>query len=272
VKGGEVNLFSQSGAIVAELMDKALYKNIGFENIVSTGNMADVDFGDLVHSYKGVGVINLYVEGVANGKNLLRSIRQSKVPVRVFKAGRTEAAKKAAFSHTGNLAGNYELFTGLMKSVGVRMLRDINGLIYPYDFKKVLVITNAGGAGTLISDLISDRLYPLSAEQTGRLSEVLPRHWSKNNPIDIIGDATHERYQKVLKIADGFDADAIYVLVTPQFMTDVVAISRIFVEHSFRTRVFPVLLGVVKMEAAYRLLRQAGIIFFEELTEAVSFL
>ncbi|PUZ24965.1 hypothetical protein DCC81_11650 [Chitinophaga parva] len=272
MKNGEVNLFSQSGAIVAELMDKALYRNIGFENIVSTGNMADVDFGNLVYSYQGMHAINLYIEGVSNGKNLLRAIRQRKVPVRVFKAGRTEAAKKAAFSHTGNLAGNYELFTGLMESAGAQILRDINGLLYPYDLKKVLIVTNAGGAGTVMSDLISDKLLTLSGEQVDELGKVLPHHWSKNNPIDIIGDATHERYLKVLEIADRFGADAIYVLVTPQFMTDTEDISRIFVDHAFHTQLFPVLLGGVKMEAARCILRKAGVTYFEELTEAVSFL
>ncbi|HTR31556.1 MAG TPA: acetate--CoA ligase family protein [Puia sp.] len=271
-KAGDVNLFSQSGAIVAELMDKAVYKNIGFGNIISAGNMADVDFADLVHSYEGEQPINLYIEGVSNGKNLLRAIRASKVPVRFFKAGRTEAAKRAAYSHTGNLAGNYDMFTGLLKSAGAGVLRDINGLLYPYHFEKVLVITNAGGAGTVISDLISEKLYALSQEQINNLSEVLPKHWSKNNPIDIIGDATHERYLQALMIADAFGADAIFVLVTPQFMTDVDEIARIFCTHSFRTKVFPVLLGGEKMEPACQRLRSKGVTYFEELSEAVSFL
>jgi acetate---CoA ligase (ADP-forming) len=271
-KAGEVNLFSQSGAIVAELMDKAVYKNIGFENIISAGNMADVDFADLIHSYEGAHPINLYIEGVSNGKNLLRTIRGSKVPVRIFKAGRTEAARKAAFSHTGNLAGNYEMFTGLLKSAGAGMLRDINGLLYSYHFEKVLVITNAGGAGTVISDMISEKLYPLSQDQIDSLNNVLPRHWSKNNPIDIIGDATHDRYLQALITADAFGADAILVIVTPQFMTDMDMIGEIFCTHSFRTKVFPVLLGGEKTEAACRMLRSAGVTYFEELSEAVSFL
>lgn len=271
-KAGDVNLFSQSGAIVAELMDKAIYKNIGFRNIISAGNMADVDFADLIRSYEGTHPVNVYAEGVSNGKNLLRAIRASKVPVRIFKAGRTEAARKAAFSHTGNLAGNYEMFTGLLESAGASMLRDINGLLYPYDFKKLLVITNAGGAGTVISDMIGDKLYTLSQAQIDSLSEVLPKHWSKNNPIDIIGDATHDRYLKALTIADAFGADAIFVLVTPQFMTDMDKIGEIFCTHRFRTNVFPVLLGGEKMEAACRLFRSQGVTYFEELSEAVSFL
>ncbi len=272
VKNGEINLFSQSGAIVAELMDKAVDKNIGFENIISAGNMADVDFADLIHSCPGKNSINLYVEGVSNGKNLLRAIRKSRSPIKIFKAGKTEAAKKAAFSHTGNLAGNYELFAGLMKSVGVKLLPDINGLLYPYHFEKVLIITNAGGAGTVMSDLISDKLYVLSQLEINRLSEVLPSNWSKNNPVDIVGDATHERYQKALEVADDFGADAIYMLVTPQFMTDTEKISGILCERQFKTKIFPVLLGGERMEKAKNFLRKEKIVFFEELTEAVSFL
>lgn len=269
---GDANLFSQSGAIVAELMDKAALKKIGFENIISVGNMSDVDFADIINSYQGTSAINLYVEGISNGKNLLRAIRKSKSKIRVFKAGKTEVARKAAFSHTGNMAGNYEMFVGLLKAAGAQMLNDVNGLLYPYDFKKVLIVTNAGGAGTVMSDLISDKLYVLSIDEIEKLSQVLPSHWSKNNPVDIIGDASYERYSKALKVADNFNADAIYVLITPQFMTNPEAICKLFVQNNFKTKIFPILLGGEIMQPAKTYLQENNIIFFEELTEAVSFL
>jgi acyl-CoA synthetase (NDP forming) len=272
IKPGKTNLFSQSGAIVAELMDKAALQNIGFENIVSVGNMVDVDFADLINSYPGNNTINLYVEGISNGKNLLRAIRKSKSHIRIFKAGKTEIARKAAFSHTGNMAGNYEMFIGLLKAAGAEILNDVNGLLYPYNFKKVLVITNAGGAGTIMSDLISNKLYKLSIDEIAKLDEVLPKHWSKNNPVDIIGDACYDRYSKALQVADNFSADAIYVLITPQFMTKPEAICKLFVENSFRTKIFPVLLGGEMMQAAKIFLEQNKINYFEEFTEAVSFL
>ncbi len=272
IRKGNVNLFSQSGAIVAELMDKAASKNIGFENIVSVGNMADIDFADLIHSYGGENPINLYIEGISHGKNLLRAIRKSQSKIKVFKAGNSEVARKAAFSHTGNMAGNYEMFVGLLKSAGARILKDINGLLYPYHFEKILIITNAGGAGTVISDLLPDKLYALSPGEIEKLSEVLPANWSKNNPVDIIGDAGEDRYLKTLQVADNFNADAIYVIVTPQFMTNTEKISRIFTENHFRTKVFPILLGGERMEPAGAWLRNNKVEFFEELTEAVSFL
>ena len=160
-----MNLFSQSGAIVAELMDKAAEKNIGFENIISVGNMADVDFGDLINSYHGSNPLNLYIEGIANGKNLLRAIRKTKSLVKIFKAGRSEVARRAAFSHTGNMAGNYEMFAGLARSTGAKILENVNGLLYPHHFEKIVIITNAGGAGTIMSDLVSDKLYTVHSRR-----------------------------------------------------------------------------------------------------------
>ena len=272
INKGNVNLFSQSGAIVAELMDKAAEKNIGFENIISVGNMADIDFGDLINSYQGSNALNLYIEGISNGKNLLRAIRKTKSLVKVFKAGRSEVARRAAFSHTGNMAGNYEMFVGLARSAGAKILQDVNGLLYSHHFEKIIIITNAGGAGTIMSDLVNDKLYQLTPDEINKLSEVLPSHWSKNNPIDIIGDAGHDRYFKALQIADEFNADAIYVIVTPQFMTDTEKISRIFTDEKFNTKVLPVLLGGEMMETAKAYLRKNKIEFFEELNEAVSFL
>ena len=272
VHQGPVNLISQSGAILAELMDKAPIDNIGFENIVSVGNMADIDFADLIHSYTGSNPLNLYVEGIQHGKNLLRAIRKSKVPVNIFKAGKSKAAQKAAFSHTGNLSGNYEMFVGLLKSVGVKMLNDTNGLLYPHQFKKILIITNAGGAGTVMSDLISDKMFDLSPAQLDELSKVLPYNWSKNNPVDIIGDSDHTRYLDAIKVADNFGADAIYVIVTPQHMTDTNKIAEIFTGNTFKTPTFPIFLGGELVENAKHVLREKKIQFFEELSEGASFL
>jgi acyl-CoA synthetase (NDP forming) len=164
------------------------------------------------------------------------------------------------------------MFVGLLKAAGAQMLNDVNGLLYPYDFKKVLIITNAGGAGTVMSDLISNKLYPLTEMEIDKLSEILPSHWSKNNPIDIIGDASEERYLKTIKVADDFNADAIYVIITPQFMTNPEVICKLFVEQRFKTTIFPILLGGEIMGPAKTYLQKHSVVFFEELTEAVSFL
>jgi acetyltransferase len=169
------------------------------------------------------------------------------------------------------MAGNYEIFVHLLQAAGAKILNNVNGLLYSYDFKKILVITNAGGAGTIMGDLISDKLYQLSEEQILKLSEVLPKHWSKNNPIDIIGDASYERYSKALTVADNFAVDAIFVVITPQFMTKPEAICKLFIENNFKTKIFPVLLGGELMQTASRFLEENRISYFDELFEAVSF-
>jgi acetate---CoA ligase (ADP-forming) len=234
--------------------------------------MADVDFADLINSFEGDNPLNLYIEGVEHGKNLLRAIRKSKVPVNVFKAGKSKAAQKAAFSHTGNLSGNYQMFMGLLKSAGAHFLNDTNGLLYPHQFNKILVITNAGGPGTVMSDLISDKMFELNSNQIEALNKVLPSNWSKNNPVDIIGEATHERYLSTLKVADEFGADAIYVIITPQLMTDVDQIAAIFTDNKFKTEIFPIFLGGEMVESARKFLHQNKTAFFNELSDAASFL
>jgi acetyltransferase len=123
-----------------------------------------------------------------------------------------------------------------------------------------------------MSDLISDKLYKLNEVEIANLSEVLPSHWSKNNPVDIIGDATYERYSLALQVADNFDADAIYVIITPQFMTQPKDICKLFVETNFKTKLFPVLIGGEMMQDAKIFLEENKVNYFEELTEVVSFL
>jgi acetyltransferase len=164
------------------------------------------------------------------------------------------------------------MFVGLLKSLEVKFINDTSGLLYPHQFRKILVITNAGGAGTVMSDLINDKMYELTPDQIAQLNKVLPSNWSKNNPIDIIGEATHSRYLTALKVADDFGADAIYVIITPQFMTDVDAIAQLFIDHEFKTPVFPIFMGGEMVIKARQTLRDHEIPFFEELTEATSFL
>jgi len=100
----------------------------------------------------------------------------------------------------------------------------------------------------------------------------LPPIWSRNNPIDIIGDATAERYLKTLEIADGFGADIIYVMITTQFMTDPLTICKLFKTHNFQTKIFPVLLGGETMQEAKDYLKSNKLTFFQEIDEAVSFI
>ncbi|MDP1784231.1 MAG: acetate--CoA ligase family protein, partial [Sulfuricurvum sp.] len=113
LKSGELALLSQSGAVLAALMDKAYDAGVGFSHLVSCGNMVDLDFAemiDMLNQEETCQYISIYAEGIQNGKEFLRAIRESKKKIYIFKTGKSVESKKAAFSHTGNLSGNYAMF------------------------------------------------------------------------------------------------------------------------------------------------------------------
>ncbi|PAF41593.1 acetate--CoA ligase family protein [Helicobacter sp. 11S03491-1] len=282
LKSGGVAFISQSGAVLAALMDSANTLEIGFSHIVSTGNAVDLESSDLIPMLQKdprCKSISLYLEGVNKGKNLLESIRSCQKPIFLFKSGKSEEAAKAAFSHTGNLSGNYDMFAGLMKSLDVRVVDNIEALILKpmfHNSKEIAIITNAGGPGTVLTDAIVARgkkLYTLNDQNIQALNKILPEHWSHNNPIDIIGDALADRYKAALDVVDSFDGvDFIYMLITPQDMTDPLGSVKILKESVYKHKVAPILIGGEMVEEAKEFCRINKILFFSSITEATSFL
>ena len=170
VKKGGLALIAQSGAVVTALMDKAYDSNIGFSHIISLGNMVDLKFSEVIQMLnydKNCEYISIYAEGMLDGKDFLESIRSSKKPIYVYKSGKSEISKKAAFSHTGNLSGNFEMFKNLLENAGGKIEDNLESLVFDTmsKVKNIAVITNAGGPGSIIADYIYDRgkkLYELS--------------------------------------------------------------------------------------------------------------
>ncbi len=273
---GSIALVSQSGAVLAALIDKAASYSIGFSHILSMGNMADFDFGDAVHALQDkpqCKSINVYAEGLRHGKKFLRHIRQSTKPIFIYKAGKTEAAKKAAFSHTGNISGSYEMLVGLCHSVGATIKKDIDELIFApafEEYNEVLIITNAGGPGTILTDIVvqnGKKMYQLTQEEMERLDQVLPPTWSKNNPVDIIGDATSERYKAALDILYKPKL-LIFILVTPQFMTDGINIAKLV----DRPNLVPVFFGNESFKEVFDYFQQHHILYFNDLENVANIL
>lgn len=280
LQSGGLALLSQSGAVLSALMDKAYDAGIGFSHIVSCGNMVDLNFAqmiDMLNREESCRYISIYVEGIVNGKEFLRAIRESQKKIYIFKTGKSVQSKKAAFSHTGNLCGSYAMFKGLAGSVGAEIEDNIEALLFhPFnEIKNILVVTNAGGPAAILTDYIVDQgrtLYTLKDEERQQLDEVLPSNWSKNNPIDIIGDAMADRYEKALDIVSTFkEVDLVYVLITPQCMTDTLNIVKLC-ERKGDQKIYPILLGGHEMEEAQRYLRGKKIPFFKTLQSATSFL
>lgn len=278
IKKGSLALIAQSGAVLSSLMDKATQEGIGFSHILSAGNMADMGFADIITMLSAdptCEAISLYAEGIQEGKAFLKALRSCTKPIRVYKAGKSPQARKAAFSHTGNLSGDYPMFRGLLESVGVKMVDSIEALLYSRNFENIAVITNAGGPGTIITDVIIERgskLYTLSENDLKALDAILPSNWSRNNPIDIIGDARSERFEAALRCVDTMEGvDMIYLLITPQMMTDTLNIVRLL-DHQWNKPVFPILLGGAMMSEALHFLREHSKPCFTTLQGAGAFL
>ena len=266
IKRGKIGIISQSGAVLTYLLDKASFFNIGFSHIISMGNMADFNFANAINelnNQKSCEIIAIYAEGIQYGKEFLKAIRNSKKPIFLFKAGKSEAAKKAAFSHTGNLAGDFEMFKVLSEIAGATFKSSVEGLLFniPYE---IVIVTNAGGPGTILTDIITKtkRLKDIS-NYMEKLNRVLPSNWSKNNPIDIIGDATSKRYRDVLEILKD---EFCLVIITPQFMTDSLNI----VKEISKYNAIPILLGKESFKESIEFLEKEKKLYFTSLDEVLS--
>jgi acetyltransferase len=235
---GNVGFISQSGALCTAILDWSLRENVGFSAFISIGSMLDVNWGDLI-DYLGndprTQSIVIYMETIGEARSFLSAAREVALtkPIIVIKAGRTEAAAKAAASHTGSLAGSDEVLEAAFRRCGVLRVDHIAHLFHMAEVlskqprprgPRLTILTNAGGPGVLATDaLISERgeLAELSKETVEELNQLLPAHWSHANPIDILGDADPERYAKALEIAARDpNSDGLLVILTPQAMTD----------------------------------------------------
>src|SRR4029077_6888866 len=154
--------------------------------------------------------ILIYMESIGDARSFLSAAREVALrkPIIVIKAGRTEAAAKAVASHTGTLTGNDDVLDAAFRRVGVLRVDTIEDL---FDMAEVLakqprpkgcrlaVITNAGGPGVLATDMLvteGGKIAHLSEQTFQKLDEVLPRQWSRNNPVDVLGDSTTDRFVK----------------------------------------------------------------------------
>ena len=235
---GTVGFISQSGALCTAILDWSLRENVGFSAFVSIGSMLDVDWSDLIY-YLGddphTKSIVIYMETIGDARAFLSAAREVALtkPIIVIKPGRTEGAAKAAASHTGSLTGSDEVLEVAFKRSGVLRVNSIAELFYMAEVlgrqpspkgRRLTILTNAGGPGVLAADALitnGGELTRLSEETMEAFNQLLPAAWSHNNPVDIIGDASPERYAKALEIAaKDPNSDGILVILTPQAMTD----------------------------------------------------
>ncbi|HEX5136011.1 MAG TPA: bifunctional acetate--CoA ligase family protein/GNAT family N-acetyltransferase [Planctomycetota bacterium] len=235
---GSLALVSQSGALCTAILDWALDRRVGFSAVVSIGDAADVDFGDVLDylaldpATKG---ILLYVEGVRHPRRFMSGLRVAArlKPTVVVKAGRHAEGSKAARSHTGAIVGGDDAFDAALRRAGAVRAFTVEQLFAAAELlathtrvrgNRLAIVTNAGGPGVLAADRAAElpvRLAELSAATTASLDAQLPAFWSHGNPVDILGDATPDRYRGAVAacLADP-QVDGVVAILTPQAMTD----------------------------------------------------
>ncbi|WP_404784462.1 bifunctional acetate--CoA ligase family protein/GNAT family N-acetyltransferase [Altericista sp. CCNU0014] len=235
---GNVGFISQSGALCTSILDWSFRENVGFSAFISIGSMLDVGWGDLIY-YLGddphTQSIVIYMESIGDARSFLSAAREVAFakPIIVIKAGRTEAAAKASASHTGAMTGSDDVLNAAFRRCGVLRVTRISELFNMAEVlakqprpkgPRLTIITNAGGPGVLATDMLATtggELATLSPETTERLNEVLPPFWSHGNPVDILGDATPERYLKTVDaVLQDPNSDGALVILTPQAMTE----------------------------------------------------
>jgi len=276
---GNVAFISQSGALCTAILDWAHQELVGFSAFVSIGSMLDVGWGDLI-DYLGndprTHSIVMYMESVGDARSFLSAAREVSLtkPIIVIKAGRTDAAAHAAASHTGTLAGSDEVLEAAFRRCGVLRVNTIADLFYMAEVlskqprpkgPRLAVVTNAGGPGVLAADSIiaaGGELPEISAETLEQLNQMLPPHWSHNNPVDILGDALPDKYAKVIEIvAKDPGNDGLLAVLCPQGMSHPTLTAEQLVPFA-KGLGKPVLaswMGGTEMTAGIEVLNRAGI-------------
>ena len=237
-KPGKIAFLSQSGALGTSVLDWAVSRDIGFSAFVSLGSMIDIDFGDLIDFFGAdpqTKSIIIYLESLGNNlenaKKFMSAVRgfARNKPIIIIKAGRYQESRQAAKSHTGAMVGEDSYYDAVFDRAGVVRVEEIGDL---FDCASILdtavlpkgqnlaIITNAGGPAVLTTDALIGRggkLAPLSETTVASLNQVLPAYWSKANPIDILGDASVERYINCIEITlKDPSVHGLVVIYTPQ--------------------------------------------------------
>jgi len=287
VKGG-IAFLSQSGALGTSLLDKAIQDGIGFSKFISLGNEAkltEIDFLEYLAKDPETTSILIYLEKLSDGKKFMElamEITKTK-PIVVLKAGRSARGMEAVMSHTGSLAPEDSVFSGALKQCGVIAVESIREFfnlarLFHLGITKPLgifsIITNGGGPSVVAADLVdlsrSLSLARFEEETKEALKNVLPSMASINNPIDMIGDALSDRYEKTLEIiCNEKVSEAIILMLTPQMMTEVEATAKLISKFRDKKPIVPVFIGGPSILPALEYMKQNNLVNFPWPKDAV---
>ncbi|MEO8248726.1 MAG: bifunctional acetate--CoA ligase family protein/GNAT family N-acetyltransferase [Burkholderiales bacterium] len=286
---GDIAFVSQSGALVTAVLDWAKSRQIGFSHMVSLGDRADADFGDLIDYLASDGrtrSILLYIESIEQPRKFMSAARAAarNKPVIVVKAGRAGGGLKAAASHTGALAGSDIVFDAAIRRAGMLRVDTLQDLFMAAETlarfgdnrdEALTLMTNGGGAGVMAADAAAAfgvELASLSDPVRERLDGVLPASWSRANPIDIIGDAPVERYTQTLQaLLDDPASGAVLLMHAPTAIvrSDDIARACVPILRNAHDRVMACWLGADAVAEARRIFEQADVADYATPEEAV---
>ncbi len=230
-KKGNVAIVSQSGAVLSCLLGAIRDANAGVSKAIGYGNAVDVaeaDLYDYLAHDKKTEVVVSYIESVDNGRRFIANAKEliDKKPLLVLKAGKGSSGQAAAFSHTGRLAGRYEVFHSIVGQFGIREAADFDELMdatkalsYQRQSKgkRICIITNGGGSGVLAADECMRQgldVVGISGETKARLQHFFPHFFVVNNPVDLTAQVKDEDYVTVLRELAG-DYDGFLIIALP---------------------------------------------------------
>ncbi len=288
---GNISFISQSGALCTSVLDFAADRDFGFSKFISIGNKADVDELDLLrylHEDFDTDVIMMYLEELRRGREFIDEVKEitsgsRPTPILAIKSGRTSAGAQAAASHTGALAGSEAIYDAIFKQAGIIRCNTIDELFdfaSAFAFKKrsllgkhirkipggnrVAIVTNAGGPGIIATDMTMSaglELARFNPDTIEALASHLPSTANIHNPVDVIGDAPYDRYEKALAaVISDENVDGALVILTPQSMTNALDTAKAIVQIAQRSNK-PILccfMGVVDVSQGVKYLQEYG--------------
>ncbi|MDD3976582.1 MAG: acetate--CoA ligase family protein [Methanomicrobium sp.] len=287
---GNIAFLSQSGAIVNAVVDWSLTHNVGFSSVVSVGNQSDLNFFDYLHwaeSDPNTEAIIMYIEEINNGKGFLdvvSRIARTK-PVVAIKSGSSERGRAAAASHTGSLAGSYEVYMEAFREAGVLSVTNLEDAFLAAEFlshnkhypkgKRAVIVTNAGGFAVLSNDYAERygiEIVDLPKNVIDEMDKFLPPFWNRGNPIDLLGDADGARFAKTFSVLAKHDDlwDICMVIGFPNLVltSERFAKQIMMLSESTEKRIVSVLIGGSEMNGGREILRENKVPPFEELETA----
>lgn len=268
-KKGNIAFISQSGALWSFVSDISASSKLGFSGFVSLGNMSDLNFNDFIEYFsedKKTKKIVLYIERLENGREFIEVCKRCKKPIIAIKAGSSEQGLKAAVSHTGSLATDFKVYEGAFRQAGIKQEKFLESALkipsqkskaLTISGKKTIILTNAGGAGALLSDYCEEKNLKLVELPGG-------------NPKDILGTAVAQNYEEALQdINRKYYCDLLIVILTPQSMSEPEKTAEAIIKNCDKNKTIVYFLGKASVENSKKILKKKGFVCFTQIKNSL---